>query len=529
LLLDASGFNLTNGAFGVMLSLQQALTTEAARRGISEAREFERDPLSKSLGGTLPALQMFMDYLPRSQPHFILVDETQNLFLLRNAADQLDSGAVPHMRRVFKVLAGSSPPHVVWVFTGSRMAIFWANLAQAPVNGYSLLTHVSALHLPPRVPASVKHWAWDAARAEFGARNIALPTLLYSLAPDHHATLLYFCAEWLRPPREADVASFCSLLRTTKIYPEVVGDLLLALAELSPERRRLFLDLMTPYKGVVSGLLPQSIRSFFAKSLQSVVGSENLVFVDSELVRVAVEAIVAPDGQLVADTGGDALVASMRLLEHLFVLTDFADLLKQQCDDGCVPELLNAMVARIGEDFWRDTSSSSWFNAVLNDELHAKARDDVEAARRGDRAVLTDADMMCMYLRLWRNSIIHAGKRPDGDAVRWAMLRAMPPQLVVFADDARLRECMTRLRLAGEQRRLDPPPRRRAPATEAITASQFARTAPAARGRAGVSMARRATFGVAPVLGRSACPPCSARRRVLRAALPRSVARICRV
>jgi hypothetical protein len=124
------------------------------------------------------------------------------------------------VRRVFKVLAGSSPLHVVWVFTGSRMAIFWANVAAAPVSGYSLLTHVSALHLPPRVSASVKQWAWGAACAEFGARNIALPGLLYSLAPEHHATLLFFCAEWARPPREADVAAFCSLLRTTKLYPE---------------------------------------------------------------------------------------------------------------------------------------------------------------------------------------------------------------------------------------------------------------------------------------------------------------------
>jgi hypothetical protein len=102
-----------------------------------------------------------------------------------------------------------------------------------------------------------------------------------------------------------------------------VGDLLLVLAALTPQQRRLFRDLMTPHKGVVAALLPQSIRSFFAKSLQPVQGSTDnsqLVFVDSQLVRVAVEAIVAPDGQLVADTGSDALFASMRSREQTLKL-----------------------------------------------------------------------------------------------------------------------------------------------------------------------------------------------------------------
>jgi hypothetical protein len=98
MLLDASGFDLANGAAGVMLSLQHALTKEAARLGISEAREFEHDSLSKSLGGTLSGLQLFMHYLPRSRLHFILLDETQNLFLVRRADGQLDSAAASHMR-----------------------------------------------------------------------------------------------------------------------------------------------------------------------------------------------------------------------------------------------------------------------------------------------------------------------------------------------------------------------------------------------------------------------------------------------
>ena len=123
--------------------------------------------------------------------------------------------------RVFKVLAVNSPPHVTWVFTGSRVAIFWANVAQAPVNGYSLLTHVTALHLPPRVSPAAKEHAWAVTRELFAANGIELPEELRDQAPDQHATLVYFCAEWARPPREADVPAFCDTLRKTKLYPEV--------------------------------------------------------------------------------------------------------------------------------------------------------------------------------------------------------------------------------------------------------------------------------------------------------------------
>jgi hypothetical protein len=145
---------------------------------------------------------------------------------------------------VFRSLALLSPPHVVWVFTTSRPATFWANVVAAhahahaaPASGTSSspppppppLERVPALRLAPRVSARVMQWAWGAlTNAEFGwfgaPRDAALPTALRDWAPEHHAALVHFCALWHRLARhEADATRFCSSLRTASLHQEARG------------------------------------------------------------------------------------------------------------------------------------------------------------------------------------------------------------------------------------------------------------------------------------------------------------------
>jgi hypothetical protein len=138
----------------------------------------------------------------------------------------------------------------------------------------------------------------------------------------------------------------------------------------------------------------------------------------------------------------------MEAIEQRLVLLDFAALLGYSHDsrDACVAEVLDALAARMrlesggGGGFWRVEASSP--STVFHAELLARAEAE---------APLRDATALQTFLRVWRHSVVHAATHgAEGDAERWAALRAAPLQLAACADDARLRECMTRLRLARE-------------------------------------------------------------------------------
>ena len=156
-LLSTDKFDRKNGETGFLGSLLDTLLNQAAALGIAEVQPVRRDLADL---GVVTRLTAFIDYLPRNVPHFILVDEVQNFFLLEKdvvSADGstkrvLDEGEIMTMRRAFKPLVGSSPLHCIWVLTGSKMALFWANIALCPVNGYSLLTHIPTVRLPTSVP-----------------------------------------------------------------------------------------------------------------------------------------------------------------------------------------------------------------------------------------------------------------------------------------------------------------------------------------------------------------------------------------
>ncbi len=127
---------------------------------------------------------------------------------------------VPRVRS-FKALVGGSPVHCTWVVTGGSMATYWANLGLAPVNGFSILSHLSSVHLPTRVGSDVLERARRVLRQEFSS---TLPEPLLQTSGAHTvAELVFYAIEWYRLGAIAAVPSieFCLDTLADKMYPEV--------------------------------------------------------------------------------------------------------------------------------------------------------------------------------------------------------------------------------------------------------------------------------------------------------------------
>ena len=99
------------------------------------------------------------------------------------------------------------------VITGSRLALVWANIAVAPVNGYSLFSSLRPIRLPTTVPLEQKLAAW---RQLQSVATAPLPEALFQQSPDHYAGLSFFCRAWEEMGRPSDVPSFCESLYKDK-------------------------------------------------------------------------------------------------------------------------------------------------------------------------------------------------------------------------------------------------------------------------------------------------------------------------
>jgi len=102
------------------------------------------------------------------------------------------------------------------------MATYWANLALAPVNGFSILNHLPLVHLPTRVKDNALELARAVLRREFSSAPLPDPLLQFSEA-NTVAELVFYATEWYRlgasaakPPLE-----FCLDTLADKVYPEV--------------------------------------------------------------------------------------------------------------------------------------------------------------------------------------------------------------------------------------------------------------------------------------------------------------------
>jgi hypothetical protein len=245
--LSTDKFDRQNGETGFLCSLLDELLRQADGLGITEVRRVRTD------FNVVARLDSFVDFLPHKVPHFILVDEVQNFFLLTKPDGSLDGSSIDQMRRyvvflaralnlalttlprnrIFKSLVGSSPIHCTWLLTGSSMATYWANLALAPVSGYSILNHLPLMHLPTRVGSDVLERARCVLRQEFSSSATGLPEALLRFKHTNTvAELVFYVTEWYRLPAALatpgkNPSKFCSDTLIDKVYPEVRGTLAL--------------------------------------------------------------------------------------------------------------------------------------------------------------------------------------------------------------------------------------------------------------------------------------------------------------
>ena len=98
--LSTDGFDRKNGETGFLRSLLEELLRQADALGITEVQRVRRDLNDL---GVFTCLKSFVDSLPHNVPHFILVDEVQNFFLLIKSDGTLDGLSIDQMRRCMLV------------------------------------------------------------------------------------------------------------------------------------------------------------------------------------------------------------------------------------------------------------------------------------------------------------------------------------------------------------------------------------------------------------------------------------------
>ena len=98
--LSTESFDRKNGEAGFLLSLLNELLRLAAAHGLAEALQ-----ACQQFNGldVVTRIKMFVDLLPHNVPHFILVDEVQNFFLLEKQDGTLDGQSINQMRRRVRV------------------------------------------------------------------------------------------------------------------------------------------------------------------------------------------------------------------------------------------------------------------------------------------------------------------------------------------------------------------------------------------------------------------------------------------
>ena len=438
---DTTSFNRRNGAAGFLCSLLDSLIELAADHGISQVAQYVKGLRAYS---TVDAeLRSFIRRLPRDRPTFILLDEVQNFFLLEkdvvgaNGVTQrvLDDGEIMTMRRAFKPLVGSSPLHCIWVLTGSKMALFWANIALCPVNGYSLLTHIPTVRLPTSVPDAVKLQAWEVLRREY--LDSELPEQLLYMSPQHHASLVFFCNEWLRMDRPPDASDFCVKTLKSKIFPEIVEDYRVVLESLPIWQRKTMLELLSE-QGAPEDSVSLGVSAYLESDLVKLSGNSLRWRLDSPLVACALQALLDGDGELVKS--GIDPSATMLSYYETGVYKAFGALLFKIHVDAHTATLLEQMAASTEPNFWQ----SAWFLKVLEDNRKQR---NPRAANAYTTAAANEAlqpwQHMRYFLSLWANCTRHGDEKRLGLASEFVKL--FPSELWVFARTGKVQSAILRM------------------------------------------------------------------------------------
>ena len=148
-------------------------------------------------------------------------DEIQALFLPRRVDGTVDKADAASARRFFKSIVVRGPGNILWISTGSSMALFWANVGLTRTNGNSLLIHNTRLDLPVDLSEEAMDYCWQYLTVLALERySIQLDPLLRQLAGDSPALLTYLVADFVQDPTD-DVAAFYNLHLLGKLVAEV--------------------------------------------------------------------------------------------------------------------------------------------------------------------------------------------------------------------------------------------------------------------------------------------------------------------
>ena len=149
-------------------------------------------------------------------------DETQTLFLPRHVDGTVDKAATASARRFFKSIVVRGPGNILWICTGSSMALFWGNVGLTSTNGDSLLLHNTRLDLAVELAVDVMDYCWQyLAELALERHNIQLDPLLRQFAGNSPALLTYLVADFVQDPMD-DVVAFYNL-HMSKLVAEVRG------------------------------------------------------------------------------------------------------------------------------------------------------------------------------------------------------------------------------------------------------------------------------------------------------------------
>ena len=92
-LLSTDKFDREHGANGFLCSLLDELLRQSDAHVVAEVQRV------RQFANVVTCLESFVDSLPHNVPHFILVDEVQNFFLLTKPDGTLDGSGIDQMRR----------------------------------------------------------------------------------------------------------------------------------------------------------------------------------------------------------------------------------------------------------------------------------------------------------------------------------------------------------------------------------------------------------------------------------------------
>ncbi|PNW88711.1 hypothetical protein CHLRE_01g041256v5 [Chlamydomonas reinhardtii] len=382
-------------------------------------------------------------------PVLVLCDEVQSLFS-PTIGDKLDAVGAGYMRDAFvKELLVYGPHTVLWCLTGSDMAQTWVNIGNMPPNGYALITHVCATHLPSTYSAAHINCVWQQLQQDSGP-DVPLDRRLLELCPRSIALLTVLVSAWVDDGRPSDVDAFVQEFMRSKLMDELCREWKPCLEAMALSQRLAILDLSLPAVGArIITELHSGLRHYLAPHLEK--RADGRYFLRDSYQRQIVRFLFTKEGEL-CENVRKALRDSWSELEfsatltqldggwNLFYLGEAADYLLgasasrrqwqskeppaemkefeaklQAIADDVAVKLLAAGAAAGGDQQQQPGGGAAlgpqelwerqlWFQEVLNSKWNSIDR---ETYTKNKQTRSTHLAMLVLYLRLSRNALGH--------------------------------------------------------------------------------------------------------------------------